>query len=86
MICPRDTVAAGGRRMQFAGREKLPIAMGVWHRLRLRLEGNRFMAWLDETMLFEAQESRIAGAGRVAPWSIADSHTVFEVPRIETLR
>ena len=86
MISPRDGAAAGGRRVQVAGRQNLPIAMGVWHRLRLRLEGNRFMAWLDETMLFEAQDFRIAGAGRVALWSIADSQTVFETPRIETLR
>jgi hypothetical protein len=76
----------GGRRVQFAGRERLPIAMGAWHTLRLRLEGDRFMAWLDEAPLFEARDTRIAGAGRVALWSIADSQTIFEAPRIEVLR
>ena len=76
----------GGRRVQFAGRERLPIAMGAWHTLRLRLKGDRFMAWLDEKPLFEARDGRIAGAGRVALWSIADSQTVFEPPRIEVLR
>jgi hypothetical protein len=76
----------GGRRVQFAGRENLPIAMGAWHTLRLRLEGDHFMAWLDESPLFEARDTRITGAGRVALWSIADIHTVFEAPRIEVLR
>ena len=76
----------GGRRVQFAGRERLPIAMGAWHTLRLRLEGDRFMVWLDEEPLFEARDGRIAGAGRVALWSITDSQTVFEAPRIEVLR
>lgn len=75
-----------GRRVQFAGRESLPIAMGAWHTLRLRLEGKRFMAWLDEEPLFKARDSRLAGAGRVALWSIADNQTVFEAPRIEVLR
>src|SRR3954468_17440616 len=59
----------GGRRVQFAGRERLPIAMGAWHTLRLRLAGDHFMAWLDEEPLFEARDSRIAGPGRVALWS-----------------
>src|SRR3954452_22454629 len=34
-----------GRRVQFAGKEDLRIASGAWHTLRLRLEGERFMAW-----------------------------------------
>ena len=76
----------GGRRVQFAGRESLPIALGAWHTLRLRLEGDHFMAWLDERPLFEARDAHIADAGRVALWSINDSQTVFEAPRIEVLR
>jgi hypothetical protein len=76
----------GGRRVQFAGQERLPIAMGAWHTLGLRLEGDRFMAWLDEEPLFEARDTRIADAGGVALWLIADSQTVFEAPRIEVLR
>jgi hypothetical protein len=76
----------GGRRLQFAGREGLRIATGAWHRLRLRLEGDRFMAWFDDAPMFEARDSRIPQAERVALWSIADSHTLFEMPRIEVLR
>ncbi|WP_431268594.1 hypothetical protein [Dankookia sp. P2] len=75
----------GGRRVQFAGRERLPIAMSAWHTLRLRAEGDRFMAWLDGESLFEARDSRISGAGRIALWSIADSQAI-KAPRIEVLR
>lgn len=76
----------GGRRVQFAGREDLRIAPGAWHTLRLRLEGERFMAWFDDAPMFEARDARIAGAGRVALWSIADSHTLFAPPQVEVLR
>ena len=76
-----------GRRVQFAGRERIAIAPGAWHRLRLRLEGERFAAWLDDVPLFEARDGRIAAPGRIALWSIADSETHFEMPpRVEVLR
>ena len=76
-----------GRRVQFAGRERVSIAPGAWHELRLRLEGDRFAAWFDGAPMFEARDARIPGPGRVALWSIADSETLFEVPpRIEVLR
>lgn len=76
----------GGRRVQFAGRERVRIAVGAWHTLRLRLEGDRFAAWFDGAPMFEARDGRIAEAGRVALWSIADSHTLFEPPAVEVLR
>ncbi|WP_241671182.1 hypothetical protein [Dankookia rubra] len=77
---------SGGRRIELAGRDRLPIAAGTWHTLRLRPEGDRFMAWPDEELLFRARNSRIAGAGRAALRSIADSQTICEPPRIEVLR
>lgn len=76
----------GGRRVQFAGREGVRIEPGAWHILRLRLEGDRFMVWFDGTPMFEARDARIAGPGRVALWSISDSHTLFDPPVIEVLR
>lgn len=75
-----------GRRVQFAGKERVPIVLGAWHSLRLRLEGERFQAWLNERLLFEARDGRIVTPGRVALWSIADSQTLFETPRIEVIR
>lgn len=76
----------GGRRVQFAGREGLSIAMNRWHTLRLRVEGDRFMAWFNGAPVFEARDARIPGPGRIALWSIADNQTLNEAPRIEVLR
>jgi hypothetical protein len=76
----------GGRRVQFAGREGVRIAMDAWHSLRLRLEGDRFMAWFDDAAMFEARDGSIPGPGRIALWSIADSHTLSAAPRAEVLR
>jgi hypothetical protein len=75
-----------GQRVQFAGREGVHIAMDAWHTLRLRVEGERFMAWFDDAAMFEARDGRIAGPGRIALWSIADSHTLSEAPRALVLR
>ena len=36
--------------------------------------------------VIEARDGRVAEAGRVALWSIADSHTLFEPPAVEVLR
>ncbi len=75
-----------GRRVQFAGREGVRIEVGAWHTLRLRLEGDRFMVWFDGAPMFEARDGRIAEAGRVALWTIADSHTLFLAPAVEAPR
>jgi len=75
-----------GRRVQFAGRERIAIALNAWHTLRLRVEGDAFRAWFDGNLVIEAHDARIAGPGRVALWSIADSQALFEAPRIEVLR
>jgi hypothetical protein len=60
------------------------IVMDAWH--RLRLEGDRFMAWFDDAAMFEARDGSIPGPGRIALWSIADSHTPSQAPRVEVLR
>ena len=75
-----------GRRVQFAGREGVRIEVGASHTPRLRLEGDRFMVWFDGAPMFEARDGRIAEAGRVPLWSIADSHTLYERPQVEVLR
>jgi hypothetical protein len=75
-----------GQRVQFAGREGLPIGLNQWHRLRLRVEGENFAAWLDGQPILTARDRHIPGPGRVALWSIADSETLFQTPAIEVLR
>jgi hypothetical protein len=75
-----------GRRVQFAGREGVPMALGQWHTLRLLARGQDFSAWLDGAPMFVARDARISAPGQIALWSIADSHTLFEPPVIEVLQ
>ncbi len=75
----------GGRRVQFAGRDRVPVTTGTWHTLRLRVQANRFAVYLDGQHLFDAEDSRIAAPGRVALWTKADSATHFTAPVIQVL-
>jgi hypothetical protein len=74
-----------GRRVRFAGLAGVPIASDGRHAPPLRAAGDHRTARFDHVTLTEARDRRVAGTGRVAPWSIADSHTLFETPRIEVL-
>ncbi len=68
------------------GRERVTIDMRAWHVWRLRLQGDRFMAWFDGNPMLEPRDRRIAVPGRMALWSIADSRPLFAPPAIEVLR
>jgi len=65
-----------GSRRQIAG-VSATVASGVWHRLGLRAERDRFTISFDGGTLFTAQDSTFANAGRVALWTKADSVTYF---------
>ena len=65
-----------GERRQFAGADT-KVTSNEWHTLRLRVVGDRFLVYFDGVALFEASDRRIAGPGRIALWSKADSVTEF---------
>lgn len=44
---------------------RVRIEPGAWHILRLRFEGNRFMAWFNGMPMFEARDAHIVGPGRL---------------------
>ena len=67
----------GGRRSQFAG-ANTKVRSGDWQTLRLRVEGARFQVHFEGKMLFEASDSRLAGASRIGLWTKADSVTAFD--------
>lgn len=75
---------ADDMRRQLGGRD-VKVAVGEWHTLRLRVEGDRFQVFFDGAPIFEARDGRIAGAGRVALWSKADSVTHFAGLNVEVL-
>jgi hypothetical protein len=73
-----------GQRRQFAG-ANVKVPSGVWQELRLIARGDRFEVFLEGKSLYSATDTALAGAGRVALWTKADSVTYFDDLRIQTL-
>jgi hypothetical protein len=69
-----------GRREELEG-TNTKVTANEWHQLGLRAEGQRFTISFDGKQLFSATDRSIAGAGKVALWTKADSVTRFD--RIE---
>lgn len=73
-----------GRREQLGG-VNTRVTANEWHQLGLRAEGQRFTITFDGKQLFTASDASIAGAGKVALWTKADSVTRFDRIEIRTL-
>lgn len=67
-----------GRRVQFAGLDHVLVKDDEWHTLALEAIGNRFRVWFNGSELFQAEDARITGPGRVGVWTKADSVTHFD--------
>jgi hypothetical protein len=52
-------------------------ALGQWHKLRIRAEGDRIQGWLDDQALLDRRDSRFK-SGRIGLWTKADSVTAFD--------
>jgi hypothetical protein len=66
-----------GKRVSFKNvNEK--VASGVWHRLRVDFEGNRFTVTFDGKKVIEATDDSFHDAGKVGVWTKADSVTLFD--------
>lgn len=65
-----------GRR-QIAGASVKAPALGQWHRLRARAEGDRIRGWLNDQALIDQRDDRYR-SGRVGLWTKADSITAFD--------
>ncbi len=66
-----------GQRTQLEG-ANAKVSRIEWHTLGLKAEGERFTVTFDGTQLFTATDRTIAGPGRVALWTKADSVTRFD--------
>lgn len=55
-----------------------PVALNVWHTLRVEFSGTRIKVILNGKTYIELQDSRIAGPGAVGVWTKADSVTSFD--------
>jgi hypothetical protein len=74
----------GGRREQIDGIDT-KVAGNQWHRLGLRVEGNRFTVSFDGRQLFAAEDDTYSDTGQVALWTKADSVTHFDTIAITPL-
>jgi len=73
-----------GKREQLHGAD-LKVASDQWHILGLQAKGSRFTVSFDGKTLFTAEDNTIAGPGKVALWTKADSVTHFDTIAITPL-
>lgn len=73
-----------GRREQIDG-ANTKVTGNEWHTLGLKAEGERFTITFDGKMLFTAADKTLAGAGKIALWTKADSITRFDQIAIDVL-
>jgi hypothetical protein len=66
-----------GRRQQIAA-ASVKVPSGVWHELGLRADGDRLTVNFNGKDLVTATDRTLAGEGKVALWTKADSVTRFD--------
>ena len=54
------------------------VAVGAWSTLSVRVEGDLMTVYLNDTELFNVQDSTFGEAGKVGLWTKADSVTAFD--------
>ena len=66
-----------GARKQLATVEDITLEAGTWHRLTVRMTGDKIECLLDGKKLLTATDSTITKAGRIGFWTKADAVTAF---------
>ena len=64
-------------RHQIDGARVKAPALGQWHALRVRAEGDRIQGWLNDQALIDRRDRRY-NSGRIGLWTKADSVTAFD--------
>ena len=54
------------------------MASGAWHTLKLSVVGTHFWVFMDDKLLFEADDQTFTEPGKVGLWTKADSVTEFD--------
>jgi Beta xylosidase C-terminal Concanavalin A-like domain len=72
-----------GKRTQFAGVD-VKVQATAWQTLTLEVKGTRFRVFLDDNLLFEADDRTFRDAGKVGLWTKADSVTYFDDLTVKT--
>jgi hypothetical protein len=74
-----------GKRKQFAG-ANIKVPSQQWQSLTLEVKGIHFWVFLNDKLLFEADDATFKDAGKVGLWTKADSVTYFDDLRVKTAK
>jgi hypothetical protein len=72
-----------GQRRQFAG-ANVKVPSQQWQTLMLEVQDTHFRVFLNDRLLFEADDTTFREAGKVGLWTKADSVTYFDDLQIQT--
>jgi Beta xylosidase C-terminal Concanavalin A-like domain len=72
-----------GKRTQFAG-VAVKVPANAWQTLTLEVKGTHFRVFLNDNLLFEADDRTFRDAGKVGLWTKADSVTYFDDLAVKT--
>lgn len=72
-----------GNRKQFAGVD-VKVPANVWQTLTLEVQGTHFRVFLNDSLLFEADDRTFKDVGKVGLWTKADSVTSFDDLTVKT--
>jgi hypothetical protein len=75
-----------GRRIRFAGKEKLEFKAGEWQTLKIEHKGYTIAVFLNGEKLFEAEDKTFPDAGKIGVWIKSDSITLFDDLNAEELK
>jgi hypothetical protein len=67
----------GGRRTSIAY-QSAPLALNVWHTLRVAFSKDEFKVFLDGRLVISKRDGHLTEAGSVGVWTKADSTTAFD--------
>jgi hypothetical protein len=56
----------------------VPVPLGAWSSLRVRVRSNTFSVWLNGDPVFDVEDDTFTEAGKVGLWTKADSVTLFD--------
>ena len=67
-----------GKRIQLATKEDIKVPAGEWHKLTIKMIGDRIECYLDGKKHLDFQDETFQKAGKVGLWTKADAQTSFD--------
>jgi hypothetical protein len=72
-----------GKRVQLETKEQLTVKANEWHKLKVKMEGNRIECFLDGEKMLDVKDDAFQKAGKVGLWTKADAQTSFDDFRVK---